>query len=98
LAWLGTVRDLGLELRGPRPPAGLSGLDTHFAGVRQWGAVRPRLAGLEGILRQPISLLDFARGVAGAAHNLAGENAWRGAAGRAAAERLAELQASPSAL
>ena len=31
LDWLDAVRDLDLALRGPRPAAGLSGLDEHFA-------------------------------------------------------------------
>ena len=98
VAWLDAIRELDLKLRGPRPPAGLAGLDTHFAGVRQWQAARPRLAGIDHLLLQPISLAQFARALTDAAQELAGDNAWRGPAGRLAAERLAELQASESAL
>ena len=98
ITWLDAIRELDLKLRGPRPPAGLAGLDAHFAGVRQWQAARTRLADLDGLLREPISLAQFAKALADAAQALAGDNAWRGPAGRMAADRLSELQASTSAL
>jgi len=98
VAWLDAVRALDLKLRGPRPAAGISGLDTHFADVRQWSAVRPRLDGLDDALLNPVSLARFAEILSGAAHALAGDAAWRGADGRMIAELLSELQGSPAAL
>ena len=55
LAWLDAARDLDLALRGPRPRAGLVGLDERIATVeprlidrdraaRAWAHLRPRLA------------------------------------------------------
>ncbi|HKP33832.1 MAG TPA: double-strand break repair protein AddB, partial [Sphingomicrobium sp.] len=35
VAWLDAVRELDLKLRGPRPPAGLAGLDAHFGALRE---------------------------------------------------------------
>ena len=46
LDWLSGARALDLDLRGPRPPPGLAGLDAHFAdkGAKTaWASVRPRL-------------------------------------------------------
>ena len=99
-AWLDHVRALDLALRGPRPPAGLSGLDVRFAepnAMRAWNAVRERVAGLDGLLREPLPLSHFAALIGEAATALAGDRAWRGSDGRMAAELLAELQASESA-
>lgn len=98
--WLDHVRSLDLELRGPRPPSGLSGLDARFArekAMRSWSAVRDRVAGLDGLLREPLPLSRFAALIGKAATELADDRAWRGPDGRMAAELLAELQASPSA-
>lgn len=92
--WLDHVRALDLALRGPRPPAGLSGLDARFAekdAMRAWSAVRDRIAGLDGLLRESVSLSRLAALVADAATALAGDAAWRGPDGRAAAELLGEL-------
>ena len=41
LAWLDEVRAIDLKLRGPRPPAGLAGLDSMLEG-REWQQVRER--------------------------------------------------------
>ncbi|HEY8593364.1 MAG TPA: PD-(D/E)XK nuclease family protein [Sphingomicrobium sp.] len=98
--WLEHVRRLDMALRGPRPPAGLSGLDTHFAGrgaVAAWGAVRDCIAGLDGLLREPLPLSVLAGKLVEAAQALAGDRAWRGTDGRIAAELLAELQGSEAA-
>ena len=98
--WLDNVRALDRALRGPRPPAGFSGLDARFAekeAVRPWAAVRDRVAGVETMLRQPLPLSRFAASLGEAATALAGDSAWRGPDGRMAAELLAELQASQSA-
>jgi ATP-dependent helicase/nuclease subunit B len=98
--WLDHVRALDIALRGPRPPAGLAGLDARFAeedAMRSWSAVRERAAALEGLLRKPVSLARFAALLGEAATALAGDAAWRGPDGRLAAEVLADLQGSESA-
>ncbi|HEX3422911.1 MAG TPA: PD-(D/E)XK nuclease family protein [Sphingomicrobium sp.] len=98
--WLDHVRSLDLALRGPRPPAGLDGLDARFAqkGVmREWGAVRERVAAFGASLREPLPLSEFAALIGKAATELTDSRAWRGPDGRMAAELLAELQSSPSA-
>ena len=98
--WLEHVRALDMALRGPRPPAGLAELDSFFAdkrAMRPWSAVRDRVAPLDGLLREPVSLAQLAGLVADAATALAGDAAWRGPDGRAAAETIAELRASEAA-
>ena len=100
LAWLDRVRSLDLALRGPRPPAGLTGLDARFAvdgQSRAWAGARARVEGLEGLLSDSLPLSQLAAELAKAAEALAGDNAWRGPAGRMAAELLADLQDSESA-
>jgi ATP-dependent helicase/nuclease subunit B len=100
LKWLDSVRELDLELRGPRPAAGLAGLDRWFEGKgvdREWRAVRPPVAAIEGMLAKPLPVGRLAEELAGAAGALAGDAAWRGPAGRMAAELLAGLQASNAA-
>ena len=98
--WLEHVRSLDRALRGPRPPAGLAGLDARFAdkdAVRAWSAVRAAVAGIDGMLREPLPLSRFAAMLGKAATALGGEAVWRGPDGRMAAELIAELQASESA-
>jgi len=100
LAWLDAVRQVDFKLRGPRPPAMLAGLDAWFAvkgGESDWRLIRKRLAGIDGMLAQPIALDRFANQLVEAAQAIADEAAWRGPAGRMAAELLGELQASPAA-
>lgn len=97
LAWLENVRALDLQLRGPRPAAGLAGLDTHFGAQREWQTVRSKVGGIDGIFSGPTSLARFSASVSDAAQTLAGDRAWRGPAGRMAAETLAELQGSEAA-
>ncbi|HEU4704615.1 MAG TPA: double-strand break repair protein AddB, partial [Sphingomicrobium sp.] len=107
LAWLDNVRALDLALRGPRPGAGLDGLDRHFAEKdrdlkfrgceRAWKQVRGLVAPLDGMPGVPIALNGFAECLARSATSLAGDSAWRGPEGRMAAELLAELQAQPEA-
>ena len=97
IAWLDAVREVDLKLRGPRPPAGLAGLDQHFGALREWRAVRPRLEGIDRLMRGPSSLAELARALAAAVQALAGDAAWRGPAGRMAAATLADLQASEAA-
>jgi ATP-dependent helicase/nuclease subunit B len=97
LGWLDAVRRLDLKLRGPRPAAGLSGLDAHFNGSREWQKARSRVERIDGLLKEPLSLAAFAGALIDAAQPLAGDSAWRGPAGRMAADLLAELQASDAA-
>jgi ATP-dependent helicase/nuclease subunit B len=99
LAWLDGARDLDLALRGPRPPAGLSGVTEHLAdwsgrdrdarkaAAAWWKEAAPLLRPIERafhVERAPVaSLLAVLRETASA---LTGEEAWAGPAGRAAAE------------
>jgi ATP-dependent helicase/nuclease subunit B len=95
--WLDAVRELDLKLRGPRPAAGLAGLDEKFGDRREWQTVRRRIAQLDGLLHDCLRLTEFARYLVAAAEVLAGDLAWRGPAGREAAEVLAELETSAAA-
>ena len=99
--WLENVRSLHQALRGPRPPAGVAGLDSRFTdderATRAWTAIRDRVRAIDCLLVEPISLSRLAATIADAATALAGEAAWRGPDGRMAAELLAELQASAAA-
>ena len=54
VAWLDAVRELDLKLRGPRPAAGLAGLDEQFAAKRAWQIARRRVEALDGMLREPM--------------------------------------------
>ena len=97
--WLEMVRTLDLALRGPRPRAGIEGLDERFAEKRvdrRWEAVRPLIAPLAEA-RLSANLADVASHLRELAQHLAGENAWRGPDGRLAAELLARLEQSPAA-
>ena len=98
LAWLETVRALDLKLRGPRPAAGLAGLDQQFAATAEWQIVRPKVEAIGDLLSGTISLAAFAEALSNAAQALAGDSAWRGADGRMAAELLSDLHASEAAL
>ena len=98
--WLDHVRALDIALRGPRPPAGLAGLDARFAEKKvsvQWEPVRRRMQHLAPLAGSSGSLADFATGLANAAEALTGDAAWRGPAGRLAADLIAALQASATA-
>jgi ATP-dependent helicase/nuclease subunit B len=108
LAWLEAVRDLDLALRGPRPRAGLTGLDDRIATIdkrvidppraqRAWAALRPRLAAATQLLGRAATLADLAAALRTAADTLAGQAAWRGPDGRAAADLIAELEQSAAA-
>ncbi len=97
LDWFEAVRALDLKLRGPRPAAGIAGLDAHFGALLQWHRVRPQVEKLDGLLAEPLSLVELAAALSAAAQALAGDRAWRGPDGRMAAELLAELQASDAA-
>jgi len=92
LAWLEAARELDLRLRGPRPAAGLAGLDAHFGALSEWRTVRDRLASTDGLLANPLSLSAFIEGIVRATEALTEDAAWRGPAGRMAAELLAEIR------
>ncbi|WP_118857295.1 PD-(D/E)XK nuclease family protein [Sphingomonas mesophila] len=101
LAWLGDVRQLDLALRGPRPPAGLDGLDRHFAGgraERAWARIRPALEPLAR-LSAPADLASLCAGLVAFLSPLTAERIWAGADGRALADLVARLQSgAPAAL
>jgi len=97
LAWLDAVRALDLALRGPRPRAGLDGLDQRFAEKkvdRAWRAARAVVEHLDGAFGAAMSLAEFAASLREIASALAGDAAWRGPDGRIAAELLADLEQS----
>ncbi|QUT07983.1 double-strand break repair protein AddB [Sphingobium phenoxybenzoativorans] len=107
LAWLEHVRRLDLLLRGPRPPAGLAGLDALMApraNDRQrrlraevaewWPAARALLAALERAFNASdglAGLFDALRETAGA---ITHDRVWAGHQGHAAAELFAEIEAA----
>lgn len=97
VTWLEAARALDRQLRGPRPKAGLTGLDAHFATSREWQMVRPKVAALGALLDGSLTLAELAERLGQAAQEFAGEAAWRGPAGRMAAELVAELQTSEAA-
>ncbi len=103
LSWLDDIRALDLALRGPRPPAGLAGLDDHFRAketeergcrgcLAAWQRVRPRVEPLAQLLANEVPLAALARQLADAAQLLAGNRAWSGGAGRASAALIARLE------
>jgi ATP-dependent helicase/nuclease subunit B len=94
--WLEQVRWLDLALRGPRPAPGLAGLDTKVSGHETggWLAIRSRL---EMLFEPQSTLAGLAAALRRSASLLAGDAAWSGVAGRAAAELLDRLEASPAA-
>lgn len=96
--WLDAVRQLDLALRGPRPRAGIAGLDDQLGAKadRAWRLVRPYVAPLAGGL-DAASLAQFAGYLREAAGRLAGDMAWRGPDGRLSAELLSKIEQSPEA-
>ena len=94
--WLDGVRALDRVLRGPRPAAGLSGIDQHLrtvrhgdAAARWWLEARALVEPLERIFEhgeQPIVV--FLGALRETAQALCGDALWSGPAGRAAAELL----------
>ena len=98
--WMDDVRLLDLALRGPRPAAGLAGIDAHLvdkAGAElAWRRIRPSLEQLDA-LASTTSLSDMAQAIAVAAEAIAGDRAWSGPAGRAAADLISRVQGMVSA-
>jgi ATP-dependent helicase/nuclease subunit B len=97
VAWLDAVRALDMKLRGPRPGAGLRGLDEHFGELDAWRRIRPAIEPLDGLLKDAMSLDVFAERLARVADGLTLGAAWRGQDGRMAAELISALQALPEA-
>lgn len=105
LAWLEGARTLDLALRGPRPAAGLSGIEAHLrdveghdarvrtAALGWWREVAPALAPLEAMYSggaAPLAgLLAQLRETASA---LCGDGLWGRAEGRAAAALFDDLE------
>jgi ATP-dependent helicase/nuclease subunit B len=106
LGWLDAARGLDLALRGPRPPGGIAGLDSHCAAKDQdkrykgcgkaWARIRPLLKEVDGALTGPIPIAQFADELRRLVSLLAGENAWSGAEGHAAGELLDGLATAPA--
>jgi ATP-dependent helicase/nuclease subunit B len=97
MAWLSAVRELDLALRGPRPPAGLDGLDRLVAereAGHSWHKLRPAIAALDGLAGRPLPLAALVAAVREVADSIAGGRAWRGPDGRVAAELVAGLEAA----
>uniref|UniRef100_UPI0035CCA78C double-strand break repair protein AddB n=1 Tax=uncultured Sphingomonas sp. TaxID=158754 RepID=UPI0035CCA78C len=99
-AWLGGVRALDRMLRGPRPAAGLAGIDAHLRAARcgrdaipWWPEARALLLPVERVFEQgaqPLATLLAA--LREAAQSLCGDAIWAGPNGRAAAELLREAE------
>ncbi|MEH3037214.1 MAG: double-strand break repair protein AddB [Sphingomonas adhaesiva] len=103
--WLQGVRRLDRAMRGPRPAPGLDGIDRHLRDAPERERdIRARAASWwqeARVLLEPIArvfgdgaatLPTLVAGLREAAELLAGEEAWRGPAGRAAADLLAALE------
>jgi len=96
LDWLDGVRRLDLALRGPRPPAGLAGIAERVDGEEAawWAGAVSLLAPLEEAFEAGRELPALLAALRVAVSHLAGDAAWSGPAGRAAAELLAGLEAA----
>jgi len=97
--WLDEIRILDEKLRGPRPAAGVEGLDRHFADKASgaWEKVRPLVSALGQRFVEPLTLSNLAAVLRETTVDLCGDRAWTGADGRMAGEWIAELEASPDA-
>ncbi len=106
LLWLDGVRALDHTLRGPRPEAGLDGVGAFLAGgtAREqqaravasawWRDVAPKLAPLANLARVPgLKLPHVIEKLRAVLAELGGDDAWSGAAGHAAADLFAQLEA-----
>ena len=98
--WLHGVRALDRVLRGPRPAAGLAGIDAQLRSARGgddaatwWPKARALLEPIEqlfeGGVLPPVELLAALRE---AAQFLCGDALWSGPAGRAAADLLRDVE------
>ncbi|MEO5866062.1 MAG: double-strand break repair protein AddB [Sphingomonas sp.] len=104
--WLDGVRALDRALRGPRPAAGLAGLDAYLAAPPEreralravagawWATARDFLGPLESTFEQNgENLAGLVAVLRETAQALCGDALWSGPAGRAAAELLSGLEA-----
>ena len=95
-AWLDGVRALDRILRGPRPAAGLAGIDAHVLVARRsgtaaawWPEARALLEPIEQLFAEGAKpLVAYLAALREAAQALCGDALWSGPAGRAAAELL----------
>ncbi|MFZ2997035.1 double-strand break repair protein AddB [Sphingobium sp.] len=107
LSWLDGVRALDLLLRGPRPQAGLEGIDLLLhprADDRQrivreqvrdwWPAARALLAPLEDAFRTATGLSDQLAALRAQASALTADAIWAGHQGHAAADLFTEMEAA----
>ncbi|WP_293883898.1 double-strand break repair protein AddB, partial [Sphingomonas sp.] len=105
--WLNGARDLDLAVRGPRPAPGLAGLSAFLeAGEKRtsvlrnrakswWNDVIPLLKPLETAFAEPRSTLGSQiEAVRVGVQTIAGDAAWAGPAGRAAADLFDALAAN----
>lgn len=105
LAWLDGARAMDLALRGPRPAAGLAGIDAHLANpegydarvrqapLRWWASVRPLIEPVEALFAGgPAPLIRLLAQLRESATALCGDALWSRAEGRAAAELLDDLE------
>lgn len=105
LGWLENVRALDLLLRGPRPPAGLQGIDallakddSRRAWLRQklvpwWPQARALLEPLEQAFEAGGTLPRLLAAIRETASALTCESVWAGHQGHAAARLFAEMEA-----
>ncbi|UVO49563.1 double-strand break repair protein AddB [Sphingomonas sp. SUN019] len=94
-SWLEGVRRLDRALRGPRPGPGLNGIDAHLGdkATDWWREARALLTPIaEAFGDGTRPLADRVAALRDAASALAGDEVWRGPAGRAAADLLADLE------
>ncbi|HYJ30656.1 MAG TPA: double-strand break repair protein AddB [Allosphingosinicella sp.] len=105
LEWLDGVRMLDLALRGPRPPAGLDGIEQHLAdrsgrdrdrrtaGASWWPEAAALLCPLEQAFAAPaMDMASLLAALRKASSLLSGDAVWSGPAGRAAADLFARLE------
>ncbi|KKC27565.1 double-strand break repair protein AddB [Sphingomonas sp. SRS2] len=104
--WLDGVRRLDIALRGPRPPGGLDGVtrfladgDRYTARVRApaqswWDEVKGVLEPLERTFSQGSDLSTLLAAVREIVTTLSEDAGWSGPDGRAAADLIAELEAT----
>jgi len=110
LDWLAGVRSLDLALRGPPPAPGLDSIaaflgggDTRTRPVREkaegwWRDIQPILTPLERAFAEPRPRMEILiEAVRATIEALAGEAAWSGAAGRAAAALFGALASAGDA-
>ncbi|OYY90264.1 MAG: double-strand break repair protein AddB [Sphingomonas sp. 28-66-16] len=103
--WLEGARALDRALRGPRPAPGLDGIAAHLgddeardaavraAAARWWPQVQALLEPIAAVFeRGPQPLVGMIAALRETAQALCGDALWSGAAGRAAAALLADLE------